>query len=99
MSASSGPSHLAYPLCDPGAASFTIYTRTKEFCRDHHWFSRNGIFDVAAAGGLGWVTTYARQNATDTAIDLVEHCRVPLSQLVVPVGRSYYVFLGNLLTL
>lgn len=40
-----------------GAASFTIYTRTKEYCRDRNWFTHNNILDVAAAGGLGFVQT------------------------------------------
>ncbi|OSD08615.1 mitochondrial carrier [Trametes coccinea BRFM310] len=34
------------------AASFTIYTRTKEFFRDRHWLARNHILDVAATGGI-----------------------------------------------
>lgn len=38
-----------------GAASFTIYTRTKELCREKNWFARDHIFDVAASGGLGRV--------------------------------------------
>ena len=35
-----------------GAASFTIYSRTKEYCRDHDWFAHDRIFDVSAAGGI-----------------------------------------------
>ena len=35
-----------------GAASFTIYSRTKEYFRDRHWLSRNRIFDVSAVGGI-----------------------------------------------
>ncbi|EJF66072.1 mitochondrial carrier [Dichomitus squalens] len=34
------------------AASFTIYSRTKEYFRDRHWLSRNRIFDVSAVGGI-----------------------------------------------
>ncbi|KAI0636735.1 mitochondrial carrier [Trametes polyzona] len=34
------------------AASFTIYTRTKEYFRDRHWLARNRIFDVSATGGI-----------------------------------------------
>ncbi|KAG8217858.1 mitochondrial carrier [Butyriboletus roseoflavus] len=34
------------------AASFTIYSDTKEYCRDHHYFSRNKISDAALAGGI-----------------------------------------------
>ncbi|KAI0929138.1 hypothetical protein AcW1_006159 [Taiwanofungus camphoratus] len=36
-----------------GAASFTIYTRTKEYFRDHHLLVRNSMLDVAATGGIG----------------------------------------------
>ncbi|KAH8106855.1 hypothetical protein BXZ70DRAFT_1074595 [Cristinia sonorae] len=35
------------------AASFTIYTRTKEYFRDHNILARKRIFDVAASGGIG----------------------------------------------
>ncbi|PCH37832.1 mitochondrial carrier [Wolfiporia cocos MD-104 SS10] len=35
------------------AASFTIYTRTKEYFRDHHLLARNRLVDVAATGGIG----------------------------------------------
>ncbi len=36
-----------------GAASFTIYTRTKEFCRDHHLIDHSKLLGCAAVGGLG----------------------------------------------
>lgn len=35
-----------------GAASFTIYSRTKEHCRNHNYLNRNSIIDVALVGGL-----------------------------------------------
>lgn len=38
-----------------GAASFTIYTRTKEYFRDNHMLSRNRMLDVSATGGIGYV--------------------------------------------
>lgn len=38
-----------------GAASFTIYTRTKEYCHSRNLFIGDNIFDVSAAGGLGCV--------------------------------------------
>lgn len=38
--------------CFQGAASFTIYSDTKEYCRNHHYFSRNRISDAALAGGI-----------------------------------------------
>jgi hypothetical protein len=36
-----------------GAASFTIYTRTKEFCRDHQLVDYTQLLGSAAVGGLG----------------------------------------------
>lgn len=35
------------------AASFTIYTSTKEYCHDHHLLAHNTTINVAAAGGIG----------------------------------------------
>jgi len=35
------------------AASFTIYTRTKEYFHDHHWLARNSMWHVASTGGIG----------------------------------------------
>ncbi|KAI0723996.1 mitochondrial carrier [Cerioporus squamosus] len=34
------------------AASFTIYSRTKEYFRARHWLARDRIFDVSAVGGI-----------------------------------------------
>ncbi|KAJ6623541.1 mitochondrial carrier domain-containing protein [Mycena sp. CBHHK59/15] len=34
------------------AASFTIYTRTKEYFRDHNYLNRNSIIDAALVGGI-----------------------------------------------
>jgi hypothetical protein len=36
-----------------GAASFTIYSNTKEYFRKHNYLTRNSIFDVAASGAVG----------------------------------------------
>jgi hypothetical protein len=36
-----------------GAASFTIYTRTKEFFRDHHLIDHSRLLGCAAVGGIG----------------------------------------------
>ena len=36
-----------------GAASFTIYTRTKEFFRDHHLLDHRKLLGCAAIGGIG----------------------------------------------
>lgn len=36
-----------------GAASFTIYTRTKEFFRDQHLIDNSKLVGCAAVGGIG----------------------------------------------
>jgi solute carrier family 25 carnitine/acylcarnitine transporter 20/29 len=35
-----------------GAASFTIYNRTKEHFRNNNYLIRNTVFDVALTGGI-----------------------------------------------
>ncbi|EPS95428.1 hypothetical protein FOMPIDRAFT_1062709 [Fomitopsis schrenkii] len=35
------------------AASFTIYTNTKEYFREHHWLAQNTVWSVASTGGIG----------------------------------------------
>lgn len=35
------------------AASFTIYTSTKEYFRDHHLLAHNTLLNVASTGGIG----------------------------------------------
>jgi len=35
------------------AASFTIYTRTKEYFRDHHLLARDTMLSAASTGGIG----------------------------------------------
>jgi hypothetical protein len=35
-----------------GAASFTIYTSTKEVFRDRQWLTRDSIVDVSCIGGI-----------------------------------------------
>jgi solute carrier family 25 carnitine/acylcarnitine transporter 20/29 len=35
------------------AASFTIYTRTKEYFRNHDYLNRNSALDAALVGGIG----------------------------------------------
>lgn len=54
------------------AASFTIYTRTKEFCADHAWFSHENILDVAAAGGLGGALSGSLISVGSTPFELVK---------------------------
>lgn len=36
-----------------GAASFTIYTETKDYFRAHNYLNRNSVFDAALVGGVG----------------------------------------------
>jgi len=36
-----------------GAASFTIYTSTKEYFRDHKYLNRDSFVDAALVGGTG----------------------------------------------
>ena len=36
-----------------GAASFTIYTRTKEFFRDHHLIDHSKLLGCSVVGGIG----------------------------------------------
>ncbi|KAK2466843.1 hypothetical protein APHAL10511_001101 [Amanita phalloides] len=54
------------------AASFTIYNRTKEFCRDHDYLCRNNIFDVAVTGGIGGAMSGALISFTSTPFELVK---------------------------
>jgi hypothetical protein len=35
-----------------GAASFTIYSGTKDYCRDHNYLSRDSIIDASLVGGI-----------------------------------------------
>ncbi|KAF8921123.1 mitochondrial carrier domain-containing protein [Mucidula mucida] len=43
---------LWIPLMTIRAASFTIYTRTKEYFRDHHTLQRDSIIDASLVGGV-----------------------------------------------
>ena len=36
-----------------GAASFTIYSNTKEYFRKHKYLTGNNMFDVGASGAVG----------------------------------------------
>lgn len=54
------------------AASFTIYTRTKEFCREHDYLTRNHILDVAASGGLGGALSGSLISVGSTPFELVK---------------------------
>ncbi|KAI0093848.1 mitochondrial carrier [Irpex rosettiformis] len=54
------------------AASFTIYTRTKEFCRDNNFFTRDNLIDSAAAGGLGGALSGSLISVGSTPFELVK---------------------------
>ncbi|KAI0345324.1 hypothetical protein BDW22DRAFT_1326075 [Trametopsis cervina] len=54
------------------AASFTIYTSTKEYCRDHNLFTRNNIIDAAATGGLGGALSGSLISVGSTPFELVK---------------------------
>jgi hypothetical protein len=41
-----------------GAASFTIYTETKDNFRAHNYLNRNRVLDAALVGGVGGVRVY-----------------------------------------
>ncbi|KAG7447915.1 uncharacterized protein BT62DRAFT_986039 [Guyanagaster necrorhizus] len=54
------------------AASFTIYTRTKEFCRDHNYLSRNSIIDASVVGGISGAMSGALISFGSAPFELVK---------------------------
>jgi hypothetical protein len=44
---------IASLIAVKGAASFTIYSSTKEYFRKQKYFMGNNMFDVAASGAVG----------------------------------------------
>lgn len=44
---------LHAPTAFLGAASFTIYTETKDYFRVHNYLNRNSVLDAALVGGVG----------------------------------------------
>ncbi|KAI0699676.1 hypothetical protein BC835DRAFT_1304385 [Cytidiella melzeri] len=54
------------------AASFTIYTRTKEYCRDHNLFMRNNLIDAATTGGLGGALSGSLISIGSTPFELIK---------------------------
>jgi len=54
------------------AASFTIYNRTKEYCRDHNYLCRDNILDVALTGGLGGAMSGALISFGSAPFELVK---------------------------
>ncbi len=67
-----------------GAASFTIYTRTKEFCRDHQLVDHTKLLGCAAVGGLGGAMAgslisfgSARESASNFDILFISLLRLP----------------------
>ena len=63
-----------------GAASFTIYTRTKEHFRDHNWLTRNSIIDVSVIGGISGAMSGALISfGSARALQSFEEREVPLT--------------------
>ncbi|KAF8623576.1 hypothetical protein AX15_006344 [Amanita polypyramis BW_CC] len=54
------------------AASFTIYNRTKEFCRDQNYLYRNNLFDVSLTGGIGGAMSGALISFGSAPFELVK---------------------------
>ncbi|KAG7092547.1 hypothetical protein E1B28_008896 [Marasmius oreades] len=54
------------------AASFTIYTRTKEHFRDHHWLARDSIVDVSVIGGVSGAMSGALISFGSAPFELVK---------------------------
>ncbi|KAF8636598.1 hypothetical protein AX17_003408 [Amanita inopinata Kibby_2008] len=54
------------------AASFTIYNRTKEYCRDHNYLCQNSIFDVALTGGVSGAMSGALISFGSAPFELVK---------------------------
>lgn len=60
------PASSPHVVLPTGAASFTIYSRTKEYFRDRHWLSRDRIFDISAVGGIRFESTFTSSPESDT---------------------------------
>ncbi|ESK94518.1 hypothetical protein Moror_7985 [Moniliophthora roreri MCA 2997] len=54
------------------AASFTIYTRTKEHFRTHNWLARDSIVDVSVIGGISGAMSGALISFTSAPFELVK---------------------------
>ncbi|KII88338.1 hypothetical protein PLICRDRAFT_110552 [Plicaturopsis crispa FD-325 SS-3] len=54
------------------AASFTIYTSTKDTLREKNYLNRNRLFDVAAAGGIGGALSGALISFGSAPFELVK---------------------------
>ncbi|SJL00535.1 uncharacterized protein ARMOST_03848 [Armillaria ostoyae] len=54
------------------AASFTIYTRTKEYCRDHNYLARNSIIDASLVGGISGAMSGALISFGSAPFELVK---------------------------
>ncbi|RDB20958.1 putative mitochondrial carrier C29A3.11c [Hypsizygus marmoreus] len=54
------------------AASFTIYSRTKEHFRNHNYLCRNSIIDVAITGGISGAMSGALISFTSCPFELVK---------------------------
>lgn len=54
------------------AASFTIYTRTKEYFRNHDYLNRNSALDAALVGGIGGAMSGALISFGSAPFELVK---------------------------
>lgn len=73
------------------AASFTIYTRTKEYCHSRNLFIGDNIFDVSAAGGLGGALSGSLISVGSTPFELVKVRR----QLEYSIAESKGLRIGK----
>lgn len=73
------------------AASFTIYTRTKEFFRDQHWLERNSFVDAGLVGGAGGAMSGALISFGSAPFELVKVRR----QLEYAIAESKGVSLAK----
>jgi hypothetical protein len=77
-----------------GAASFTIYTRTKEFCRDHQLIDHTQLLGSAAVGGLGGAMAgslisfgSARESASSLLLYVISLLRLQVAFELVKVSE------------
>lgn len=77
-----------------GAASFTIYTRTKEFCRDHQLVDHTQLLGSAVVGGLGGAMAgslisfgSARESASKSATLVISLLRLHVAFELVKVSE------------
>jgi len=73
------------------AASFTIYTSTKEYFQKRHWLARNSIVDASLVGGIAGAMSGALISVGSTPFELVKVRR----QLEYTIANSKGVHLAK----